>query len=69
VIRNDGPAGLLYVFANDLWMTAANNSGALDLVIQRLPDGTSIGEPLWTSTPRTDRRNGQAWRWIRTPPP
>jgi uncharacterized protein (DUF2235 family) len=69
VIRNDGPAGLLYVFANDLWMTAANNSGALDLTIRRLPEGAPADEPLWTSTGRRDRRNGQAWHWVRTPPP
>jgi hypothetical protein len=37
LLRNGHPsAGLLYAFANDLWQTAGNNSGALVLRIERV---------------------------------
>ena len=29
--------GMLHLFANDAWMTAANNSGGLEMAIERLP--------------------------------
>ena len=47
LIRNDAPAGLLYLFANDWWQTASNNSGGVQLSIARL---AVAGEdaPLWT---------------------
>ncbi|HWT07832.1 MAG TPA: hypothetical protein VN329_01630, partial [Roseomonas sp.] len=48
--------GMLYVFANDLWQTAGNNSGALDLTIERLRGDPGGAEPLW----HLPRRGG--WR-------
>ncbi|MBN9562251.1 MAG: DUF2235 domain-containing protein [Alphaproteobacteria bacterium] len=59
MLRNDAPAGLLYLFANDWWQTASNNSGGLQLRIERLdePDATL---PLWTT-----RACGS---WVRTAP-
>ena len=62
LIKNDGPAGVLFAFANDLWMMAANNSGAIDLRIERLPDDTPIAEPLWTSKLH-GKPGRQAWHW------
>jgi hypothetical protein len=32
-LTHEGEPGLLYLFANDLWQTASNNSGGLDLSI------------------------------------
>ncbi len=49
IIRNDAGAGLLYLFANDAWATAANNSGSLALCIQRV----DAGEPDLILTPLT----------------
>jgi hypothetical protein len=68
LVKNDGPAGLLYTFANDLWMTAVNNSGAVDLTIQRLSDDTLVDKPLWTLTSREDHLGSKAWHWVRTQP-
>ena len=65
LIKNDGPAGVLFAFANDLWMTAVNNSGAIDLTIERLPDDTPVAEPLWTSKLH-GQQGRQAWHWERT---
>lgn len=48
--------GMLYLFANDLWQTAGNNSGALDLTIERLAGDPGGTEPLW----HLPRRGG--WR-------
>lgn len=39
--------GMLYVFANDLWQTVGNNSGAIDLTIERLAGDPGGAEPLW----------------------
>jgi hypothetical protein len=58
-LRNDAPAGLLYLFANDWWQTASNNSGGLQLRIERL-DEPDIAIPLWTT-----RACGS---WVRTAP-
>lgn len=46
-IRNRAPGGMLYGFANDLWVTDANNRGGLDLRIERV-DPAKIDGPLWT---------------------
>jgi hypothetical protein len=40
LIRSERPAGLLYLFANDLWQTFLNNSGEIELELTRL-DGSS----------------------------
>jgi hypothetical protein len=48
MLRNEAPAGLLYLFANDWWQTASNNSGGLQLRIARL-DEADPAVPLWTA--------------------
>ena len=45
-LHNDAAAGLLYVFANDWWLTAGNNAGAVRLQIKR-QDGPSQGTRSW----------------------
>lgn len=66
LVKNCGPAGLLYLFANDLWMMSGNNSGALDLSIRRLgEDEHPGGEPLLTLTSREDGKSRKRWIWIR----
>ncbi|HYF07772.1 MAG TPA: DUF2235 domain-containing protein [Acetobacteraceae bacterium] len=49
IIRNDAGAGLLHLFANDTWATAANNSGSVTLSIRRVEEGT----PDFVLTPLT----------------
>lgn len=44
-LTHDGEPGLLHLFANDLWQTATNNSGGLDLTIAIETD--KVGEPHW----------------------
>lgn len=36
IIATDAPAGMLYSFANDAWLFAENNSGALTFAIRRI---------------------------------
>ncbi len=45
-LLNAAGPGLLYLFANDLWHTAANNSGAVRLQIERVEQPVT-GAPLW----------------------
>ncbi len=47
LLRSDRADGMLHLFANDLWQTARNNSGALDLSIERLAGDPGGAEPLW----------------------
>ncbi|MBR0664343.1 DUF2235 domain-containing protein [Roseomonas hellenica] len=54
LIRSERPAGLLYLFANDLWQTYANNSGELELELTRLEADPASQEPLWL-LPRSGR--------------
>ena len=66
VIQNNGGDGMLHLFANDAWMTAANNSGVLTMEIVRLPATEPIFEPIWTLAQRVHRgkrRSGGA-PWI-----
>jgi uncharacterized protein (DUF2235 family) len=66
LLKNSGPAGLLYLFANDLWMMSANNSGALDLSIRRLGERERpTDEPMWTLTSREDGKGKKSWIWSR----
>jgi hypothetical protein len=81
VIRNNGGDGLLYLFANDAWMTAANNSGGLEMTIVRLTDEEVVTGPIW-SFAETARSGGkddgprearswmpegyEPWRWSRS---
>ena len=44
-LTHQGEPGLLYLFANDLWQTAGNNSGGLDLSIAVETDAP--GTPHW----------------------
>ncbi len=62
VIQNNGDAGLLHIFANDAWMTAANNSGGLVMTIEHLDYRQAIDEPLWTFAPTVRRRSAQRGR-------
>ena len=77
VIQNNGADGLLHTFANDAWMTAANNSGGLLMTIERLPTNAAIDEPIWTFAPRVQDESKkrradwipagfQPWRWSRS---
>lgn len=45
-IRNNAPAGLLHMFANDWWQTASNNSGGVRLSIKRVIEPNQ-DIPLW----------------------
>ena len=63
LVRNNGPAGILYAFANDLWMTAANNSGALNLTIELVLGEAPPETPLWTLASYGPEEH-RAWRWI-----
>ena len=66
VIQNNGGDGMLHLFANDAWMTAANNSGVLTMEIVRLAAQEPIFEPIWTlaqQVRRSRRRSGEA-AWI-----
>lgn len=47
LIRSERPAGMLYLFANDLWQTYANNSGELALELTRIEGDPGGVEPLW----------------------
>jgi hypothetical protein len=51
-LTSSAPSGLLYLFANDWWQTAANNSGGQKLRISRVgaPDA---GENLWSLCHKT----------------
>jgi len=51
---NMAEAGLLYLFANDWWQTAPNNSGALTLRVRRLADSESSAGTVWA----LDRQHG-----------
>ena len=58
-------AAMLHLFANDAWMTAANNSGVLTMEIVRLPAKEPILEPIWTLAQRVHRskRRSGATPW------
>ncbi len=47
LLRVTCPPGLLYLFANDLWQTVGNNTGALTLRLSRA-DKARPGEPVFT---------------------
>lgn len=47
LIRSERPAGLLHLFANDLWQAFANNSGELEFELTRLEADPAGPEPLW----------------------
>jgi uncharacterized protein (DUF2235 family) len=47
LIRSERPAGMLYLFANDLWQTYLNNSGELELELTRLDQELGQGEAIW----------------------
>ncbi len=60
LIRNDAPAGLLHLFANDWWQTASNNSGGISLRIAHAAGAAGDDAPLWTLRPDGGwNRNGQ----------
>lgn len=81
VIQHDGEDGMLHLFANDAWMTAANNSGGLEMAIERLPAEATVDGPVWrfaaasSSEGSDDDPPGsdwipegfQPWRWTRGP--
>jgi uncharacterized protein (DUF2235 family) len=77
IIQNNGPAGMLYAFANDAWMTAGNNSGSLEMTIERLDKDPATPVPVWTlhSTMRHRRKatdwvstDTEAWQWKHSQP-
>lgn len=35
-LRNEAASGMLYLFANDAWLFYANNTGAIDLLVERV---------------------------------
>jgi uncharacterized protein (DUF2235 family) len=58
LIRSCRPAGMLYLFANDLWQTYSNNTGELELELTRLNGEAKSSEAVWV-LPWTGR-----WRCI-----
>lgn len=65
LLRNLAPSGLLYLFANDWWQTASNNSGEIRLEIRRVQDTGGAGEPVWTLMGVAQGKPGY---WTRLPP-
>ena len=71
VIQNNDPDGLLHPFANDAWMTAANNSGGLEMTLQRLRKdehskvrcGPSRRAAACGRKKPADGISDQKWRW------
>jgi hypothetical protein len=47
LIRSERPAGMLYLFANDLWQTYLNNSGELEMELTRLDGEPGSEEAVW----------------------
>lgn len=47
LLRSERPDGMLYLFANDLWQTVGNNSGALEFRLERLTGDPGGEEALW----------------------
>jgi hypothetical protein len=77
IIENQGPAGMLYGFANDAWMTAGNNSGSVEMTIEKLDKDFAQPVPVWTlhSTMRHRRKvndwvstDTEAWKWRHSQP-
>jgi uncharacterized protein (DUF2235 family) len=77
IVQNNGTAGILYAFANDAWMTAANNSGGLEMTIERLDEDSDPTVPVWTlsCTMRHRKRptdwlstDTEAWQWTHSRP-
>lgn len=77
IIANNGPAGMLYAFANDAWMTAGNNSGRLEMTIERLTKDPAPPVPVWTldSITRHGKKatdwvstDTEAWQWTHSQP-
>ena len=62
LIRSERPAGMLYLFANDLWQTYANNAGELEMELTRLEGHPGSEEPLWL-LPKTG-----PWQQVSVPP-
>ena len=60
VLRNDAHGGLLYLFANDWWQTASNNSGGIRLRIERLRE-TDPTTPAWLLQFRPDDPQVAVW--------
>ena len=56
-LYSKAPSGLLYLFVNDWWQTAANNSGGPRLRIQRV-SAADTQWPLYSLGP-----NGKHWAW------
>jgi hypothetical protein len=76
IIQNNGPAGMLYAFANDAWMTAGNNSGSLEMTIERLHKDPAKAVPVWALNATTRHRrkatdwvstDTEAWHWTHSP--
>lgn len=65
-LRNEAQSGLLYLFANDWWQTAGNNSGGIALRLDRLAADDAAGpDPLWVLSPTRDSdgaESGTEWR-------
>lgn len=59
ILRNELEDGLLYLFANDLWLTARNNTGALTLEIREITPGDCEVAPRWSLRPQP----GSRFRW------
>jgi hypothetical protein len=78
IIQNNGRDGVVHVFANDAWMTAANNSGVLQMEIVRLAADAAVDAPVWTVTQEVHSKKRrpeepgwipaglQPWRWSRS---
>jgi uncharacterized protein (DUF2235 family) len=66
VMINRQASGLLYLFANDWWQTASNNSGAIRLRITRLTDGEAAAalDPRWILRANVDVvEDAPKWVW------
>jgi hypothetical protein len=68
-ITSNAPSGLLYLFVNDLWTTADNNSGGLRLSIERVDEPGGKGT-LFTLQHRLeirpDGKRDETNMWVRS---
>jgi|GEM_PF-103535 len=60
ILRNEAHGGLLYLFANDWWQTASNNSGGIRLRIERLRE-TDPATPAWLLQFRPGDSQAAVW--------
>lgn len=65
-IGNDIPNGMLWLFANDTWIAASDNSGVVRLKIEHV-DAPEPNQPLWRLKHEAKIPPRAVWRRLETP--